>query len=58
MSSVPGPPLPSGFLYHYTDVHGSKGIIDSQALWATNIYYLNDSQEFDYAITVANGVIL
>jgi hypothetical protein len=58
MSSITGPRLPLGLLYHYTDARGLMGILDSQTLWATNIHYLNDSQEFDYARTVANKVIL
>jgi hypothetical protein len=57
MSSVTRRALPPGPLYHYTNVHGLKGIMDCQTLWATNIRYLNDSQEFDYAVWVANRVI-
>jgi Protein of unknown function (DUF2971) len=49
---------PSGLLYQYTDVHGLKGIMCSQKLWPTNIAYLNDSQEINYARMIANGVIL
>jgi hypothetical protein len=45
-------------LYHYTDVHGVYGIIQDQAIWASNIRYLNDSQEFDFAVMLAKGVIL
>ncbi|BBJ65310.1 DUF2971 domain-containing protein [Enterobacter asburiae] len=32
-------------LYHYTDLNGLKGIIENGSLWATNLYFLNDSQE-------------
>lgn len=32
-------------LHHYTDVNGLTGIIQRQALWATDIGFLNDSQE-------------
>jgi hypothetical protein len=49
-------PLPT-LLYHYTDARGLLGIIESQAIWASNIRYLNDSQEFDYALTLAKMVI-
>lgn len=33
-------------LFHYTDTHGLMGIINSRALWATDINFLNDSDEF------------
>jgi hypothetical protein len=32
-------------LYHYTGIHGLKGIINSQTLWATHYRYLNDPEE-------------
>jgi len=32
-------------LYHYTGIHGLKGIIESQTLWATHYKYLNDAEE-------------
>lgn len=32
-------------IYHYTDLNGLKGIIENNSLWATNLYFLNDSQE-------------
>jgi hypothetical protein len=37
-------PLPDE-LYHYTGIHGLKGIINSQTLWATHYRYLNDTEE-------------
>lgn len=33
-------------LWHYTTALGLHGIIQSQQLWATNIFYLNDGEEF------------
>lgn len=33
-------------IYHYTDLNGLKGIVESNTLWATNIYFLNDREEF------------
>lgn len=33
-------------LFHYTDTHGLMGIINSRSLWATDINFLNDSDEF------------
>ena len=32
-------------LYHYTSIHGLKGIVESQTLWATHYKYLNDAEE-------------
>ncbi len=44
-------------LYHYTTQDGLLGIIGSEgeepAIWATNIFYLNDSREFNLAIDLA-----
>lgn len=51
---------PSGLptiLYHYTDARGLLGIIQKQEVWASHIRYLNDSEEFDYAVNLAQGVI-
>jgi hypothetical protein len=33
-------------LWHYTTAHGLQGILTNQQLWATNIFYLNDGEEF------------
>ncbi|WP_436881493.1 DUF2971 domain-containing protein [Enterobacter asburiae] len=35
-------------IYHYTDLNGFKGIVESNSLWATNIYFLNDREEFHH----------
>ncbi len=40
----PTPPL----LYHYTDHDGLVGVIESKALWATEVSYLNDLTEGVY----------
>lgn len=37
-------------IYHYTDLNGLKGIIESGALWATNYAFLNDSQELTHGL--------
>ncbi|HWV08456.1 MAG TPA: DUF2971 domain-containing protein, partial [Pseudomonas sp.] len=37
-------------LFHYTDTHGLMGIINARALWATDINFLNDSDEFHAGI--------
>lgn len=33
-------------IYHYTDLNGFKGIIEGDSLWATNIHFMNDKNEF------------
>ena len=37
-------------LYHYTSIGGLKGIVESNCLHATNIRYLNDSEEFYFGL--------
>ncbi|WP_329502693.1 DUF2971 domain-containing protein [Klebsiella aerogenes] len=32
-------------IFHYTDLHGLLGIVSNNELWATNINFLNDSEE-------------
>jgi hypothetical protein len=44
---------PPDLLYHYTSQKGLLGIIEKKKLWATNIRYLNDSQELKQAIALA-----
>jgi len=44
-------------VYHYTNSAGLLGIVKSRAIWATNIEYLNDANEFRYARDVAENVI-
>jgi hypothetical protein len=39
---------PSHELYHYTSIDSLLGIVKDKALWATELKYLNDSQEFRY----------
>jgi len=34
------------YVYHYTDARGFEGIVTSQEIWATSIFYLNDWAEF------------
>lgn len=33
-------------IFHYTDLNGFKGIIEGDSLWATNIHFMNDKNEF------------
>jgi hypothetical protein len=41
--------IPKGRLYHYTTLTGLLGIVDSKALWASDIRYMNDSAELKHA---------
>ena len=41
---------PPKFIYHYTDLDGASGIIQSKSLWLTKLSYLNDKTELKLAI--------
>lgn len=41
------------FLYHYTTPEGLIGIVENRTLWATDVFYLNDSEEFALGIQIA-----
>lgn len=43
---------PAEYLYHYTSIAGISGIVNSRSLWMTEISYLNDTQEFLYALSL------
>ena len=36
-------------LFHYTSVEGLLGIVRDRSIWASNIFYLNDTSELNYA---------
>ena len=40
-------------LYHYTDQNGLLGIVERQELWATDVRFLNDMEEFEAGIETA-----
>jgi hypothetical protein len=44
-------------LYHYTTAEGLVGILNTQSFWMTNIRYMNDFSELQYATTLALNVI-
>lgn len=44
-------------LYHYTSQKGLLEILNSKTIWATNIYYVNDSLEYEYAVELIQEVI-
>jgi hypothetical protein len=43
-------------LYHYTNMTGFQGILDSGMVWATHIAYMNDVSEYRHAV-VESGKI-
>src|SRR5215211_5886688 len=43
-------------LYHYTDGHGLKGIIESGQVWFTDYRHLNDPSELVHGIDIAHEV--
>lgn len=46
---------PPDRLYHYTSQKGLIGIAQDGAIWASKIHYLNDSQEFRLALSIAKN---
>ena len=44
-------------LWHYTTPEGLTGIIESNSLWATDVFFLNDSAELMHGINIARGII-
>jgi hypothetical protein len=47
----------TNLLYHYTSAEGLKGIIETNELWATSAYYLNDAAEISYGCGVLKRVL-
>lgn len=45
-------------LYHYTSAHGLVGIVEGKSLWASDIYYLNDSLELRHGLELARSHIM
>ncbi len=48
---------PDGFLYHYTTVAGLQGIIETNCLYASGAYFLNDSSELEYGRKILGAVL-
>lgn len=44
-------------LFHYTSPEGMLAILKSRCIWATDIKYMNDSAEFDYALELVKSKI-
>jgi hypothetical protein len=41
---------PPEVLYHYTSMRAALGIIADEEIWATNVFYLNDSSEYRHVL--------
>jgi hypothetical protein len=48
---------PPEHLYHYTSIDGAKGILGENSLLASQIHFLNDTQEFKYSIGIFQKVL-
>jgi len=48
---------PRSTLFHYTGIGALLGIADSNSLWASCAYYLNDAEEISYACKVLDKML-
>lgn len=44
-------------LYHYTTMAGLMGITTTSRMWASDVRYMNDASEIQYAADLINGVV-
>lgn len=44
-------------IYHYTDVGGLKGILESHKLWISHSYFMNDTSEILYTYHLLKGIL-
>jgi len=44
-------------VFHYTNLSGLIGIIETQCLWATNLYFLNDRNEYKHGMNIIREVM-
>ncbi len=49
---------PKAMLYHYTSFAGLMGIVQEKALWASEIRYLNDSQELQHFGRLVHSLVI
>jgi len=52
----PDPPFPNP-IYHYTNIQGLYGIINSQEFWFTDYSYMNDSREIKHGLDVVRVLL-
>lgn len=45
-------------VYHYTSMHTLLKIVDSSAIWATNVRYLNDISEYQHFLSLINDLLM
>ena len=63
ISIAPGElPTPSAhsepeIVYHYTGVGGLRGIIENGSLWASDVWFMNDTREARYGFVVMTRVL-
>lgn len=50
------PPENPPLIYHYTNLSSVIGIIENHCLWATNLYFLNDSKEYKHGMDIVTEV--
>lgn len=48
---------PQSTLYHYTSIGSLMDIVESKVLWASHIYYLNDSAEIVFASRLLKNLV-
>jgi hypothetical protein len=48
---------PTAPLYHYTSLSGMMGIVNSKAIWTSEIKYLNDADELRYLGKIVNSIL-
>jgi len=47
----------SDLVFHYTNLSALIGIIENQCLWATNLYFLNDRNEYKHGMNIIKEVM-
>jgi hypothetical protein len=45
------------YLYHYTTLDAFISIVKTQEIWASNIFYLNDSAEYHWSVDLARELL-
>lgn len=45
-------------VYHYTDIHGFKGILENNMFWISHIDFLNDMTEIKYTLKLSREIMI
>ena len=48
---------PPAVLYHYTSAEGLLGMVQNNALWATQVQYMNDEREWHHAVDLGRQIL-